>query len=123
MFQGPYYRYLVVSSPVYGIYHLTYHDKEKGIKSHEIYRSKDHHHHGLEHELGNSNTSIQIRRQLLMLKKVHKLSLWFVYLLTPVQRDHTHTESCKDIGGGSLVNGTCNSLLRIPLRGMIRQCS
>jgi hypothetical protein len=29
---------------------------------------------------------------------------------------------CIDIGGGSVVNGTRNSLARIPLRWMIRQC-
>ena len=29
---------------------------------------------------------------------------------------------CADIGGGSVTNGTRNSLARIPLRWMIRQC-
>ena len=34
----------------------------------------------------------------------------------------SHLGLCSDIGGGSVVNGTRNSLARIPLRWMIRQC-
>jgi hypothetical protein len=29
---------------------------------------------------------------------------------------------CTDVGGGSVVNGTRNSLARIPLRWMVQQC-
>ena len=39
-----------------------------------------------------------------------------------IQRDTMLTSIHADVGGGSVVNGTRNSLARIPLRWMIRQC-
>ena len=79
----------------------------------------------------NSNASIQITSsQLLMLKKcgsravtVVRTSAYIVHTERPYSTFEffffcVHT----DIGGGSVLNGTRNSLARIPLRWMIRQC-
>lgn len=48
------------------------------------------------------------------------LSLWYaVYRYVAIQ---THPFSPLDVGGGSVTNNTKNSLARIPLRWMIREC-
>lgn len=72
----------------------------------------------------NSNDSIQnTPNLLLMLKKCG--SLVVIVVRAFIFDRFTEREFkilCADIGGGSVPNGTRNSLARIPLRWMIRQC-
>ena len=75
----------------------------------------------------NSNASTQsTSSRLLMLKKCGSRAVIVVRVF--IERCIRGTDPlltlsvCIDIGGGSVVNGTRNSLARIPLRWMIRQC-
>jgi uncharacterized protein (DUF2235 family) len=88
-------------------YRSTAHDHTKGIKKHEMPRSKphdlsDHKTHGgrlrhLERQYSESEATTNVEE------------VWFA--------------GCHcDVGGGSVPNGTRNSLARIPLRWMLRQC-
>jgi hypothetical protein len=86
-------------------YRPTEQDKDKGIKTHEMPRSKGHHHHDDGHELG----------------KLERKYSEYVETVTNVEEVWFAGCHC-DVGGGSVVNGTRNSLARIPLRWMIRQC-
>lgn len=57
-----------------------------------------------------------------MLKKCGLLALIAVCPIILYKNHGRLTECHADVGGGSVDNGTRNSLARIPLRWMIRQC-
>ena len=50
------------------------------------------------------------------------MSLWFVSSLGPLITSFSQPPLSTDVGGGAVPNETRNSLARIPLRWMIRQC-
>jgi len=82
-------------------YRSTEADKKKGLKTHEMPRSIGHHHADLENP-------------------VHALP---EYASNAPRVEEVWFAGCHcDVGGGSVENGTRNSLARIPLRWMIRQC-
>ncbi|KAH9960918.1 hypothetical protein BC827DRAFT_1206197 [Russula dissimulans] len=92
-------------------YHLTPPEDLRGTKPGEMPRSNHRHphfhrHHHDHHHKGKSPGEKQYERDDV---KTDVLEVWFA--------------GCHcDIGGGSVANGTRNSLARIPLRWMIRQC-
>jgi len=89
-------------------YRPTHHDHQKGLKSHEMPRSKG-------HDITAHRTRAGQLRHL-----EHEYS---VEAETVTDVEEVWFAGCHcDIGGGSVVNGTRNSLARIPLRWMIRQC-
>jgi len=85
-------------------YRPTCHDLEQGVKKNEMPRSTPHHRHTRagwlahhEHYFSEPHPETDVEE------------VWFA--------------GCHcDVGGGSVANGTRNSLARIPLRWMIRQC-
>jgi len=79
-------------------YHLRHEDDQKGTELGEVPLSNQRHSHPQnEEEYDSRSTETDVRE------------VWFA--------------GChRDVGGGSVVHGTRNSLARIPLRWMIRQC-
>jgi len=88
-------------------YRPTHHDHAKGLKSHEMPRSKGH--------------DIHAHRTRAGLQRHYEFEYTEAETVTDVEEVWFAGCHC-DIGGGSVVNGTRNSLARIPLRWMIRQC-
>ncbi|KAI0253200.1 hypothetical protein BJV78DRAFT_1123425 [Lactifluus subvellereus] len=94
-------------------FHLLSPDDDKGTKLGEMPRSNQrhafyhrHHHHPHHQHKGKNQAGEESDDGLL---ETDVLEVWFA--------------GCHcDIGGGSVPNGTPNSLARIPLRWMIRQC-
>ena len=107
-------------------YRPTHHDHEKGLKSHEMPRSKG-------HDINVHRTQAarlrHLEREYTAAETVTDVEeVWFAgcHCGTCIYRCYSeilYSRQYKtDVGGGSVVNGTRNSLARIPLRWMIRQC-
>ncbi|KAF8481731.1 hypothetical protein DFH94DRAFT_732636 [Russula ochroleuca] len=92
-------------------YHLRHPEDEKGIKPGEMPRSNQRfpHYHRKNHQHHHKSRMHSDEEYDDGLTETNVLEVWFA--------------GCHcDIGGGSVPNGTRNSLARIPLRWMIRQC-
>ena len=114
--QGFHNRSLFVSSPAFGIVQHTK-TRERVSRAMRCLEAKVFIITYTDVSWENSRASIQIMSsRLLMLKKCGSF-IW------PLYREIILTLTlCTDVGGGSVVNGTRNSLARIPLRWMIWRC-
>jgi len=100
-------------------YRATPHDHEKGIKSHEMPRSKGHPQRP-QMPLGKDHTYDSHHTQA---GRMRHFENHYADSETLTDVEEVWFAGCHcDVGGGSVVNGTRNSLARIPLRWMIRQC-